>query len=541
MLQDRCIYCLYDQVVYEAGQKTVRCPACGNLLYIAEFKSEKLKLDEAEKARDQAIQALQTAEKEKQEADQRLFDALTALENVRTGQAQTQGQLDELLSGMTLSQENQQSVQTVLNGLTEGQLRADGKQNVITELLQETMKSGKNADQKLQLLEILCGKIVNAQGSIMDQLGMQTEICESIRRLDMDVGKREELIMEFARWNQSSHQEDIQRLSQIQHAASDLLGSQQRLSREIIELSEAQKRAVAGERSIDIYWRLILCHYGVEYLFSEAENRYVPTFYYPDTDQSPDRMTIWQDLLYQLEMDGGRPEYTERMTELKEILEAYRHIMLEETPYDVFISVKQSDDSGRFTLDGDKASELYDTLTGWNLKVFNSRRCMDRRAGHKYEPYILAALMSARVMIVVGTKGEYMESRWVKNEWQRFKWLEKNEPKINPGAQKRMLLCYLAGGMKPSEIPAGLNQAGHHRRRPDGKHPAGNPARGLSRQAPQAGSGGQPGPGAAADARPAGGQVLRQCDQELPAADRRRKIRRIDRTAHTGPVRRAAY
>ena len=39
----------------------------------------------------------------------------------------------------------------------------------------------------------LCGKIVNAQGSIMDQLGMQTEISESIRRLDMDIGKREEL------------------------------------------------------------------------------------------------------------------------------------------------------------------------------------------------------------------------------------------------------------------------------------------------------------------------------------------------------------
>lgn len=504
MLQDRCIYCLYDQVPYDAGQKTVRCPACGNLLYIADFKSERLKLDEVQKERDQAKQALEAAEQEKQQADERLFSTLEKLESIEAAQEQGQTDLNTLLSGMEISQENQQAMKALLEGLAADNRQAEVERDVITALLQETMKSQGSADQKLQLLQILCGKIVNAQGSILDQLNLQTEISETLRGMRLEIGEREQLIMEFTRWNQSSHQEDIKRLSQIQEAAGELLSAQQQMGRQISSLTatverkeeelkqfhqqwqeseqrkkeelyrqatndqldkkflEAEKKynqvLVAGEDSIDIYWRLVLCHYGVEYLYSEAESRFVPTFYYPDIGQAPEEMTIWKNLLRKVEESGNKAEYSQRITELKEILEAYRHIHLEEDkPYDVFISVKQSDAQGHYTPDSDRASDLYDTLTGWGLKVFNSRRCMDKHAGIKYEPYILAALMTAKAMIVVGTTKEYMEARWVKNEWQRYSWLEKNERKINPNAQRRLLLCYLAGGMEARDIPAGLN------------------------------------------------------------------------------------
>ena len=504
MPQERCIYCLYDQVPYEAGQKTVHCPACGNLLYIADFKSEKLKLDAVKKERDQAKQALETAQTEKQQADQRLFFALKKLENIETAQQEGEIDLNALLSGMEISRENQQAMESLLRGLVESNQQAEGQRDVITALLQETMKSQGSADQKLQLLEILCGKIVNAQGSILDQMGLQTEIVETLRGMRLEIGEREQLIMEFTRWNQSSHQEDIKRLSQVQDAAEQLLSSQQQMGRQISSLTETAERKekelqqfhqqwqeseqrkkeelyrqatndqldkkfleaekkynqvlVAGEKSIDIYWRLVLCHYGVEYLYSEAENRYVPTFYYPDIEHAPEEMSIWKNLLQMIEGSDNKAEYSERITELKEILEAYRHIHLEEDkPYDVFISVKQSDAHGHYTPDSDRASDLYDTLTGWGLKVFNSRRCMDKHAGIRYEPYILAALMTAKVMIVVGTTKEYMEARWVKNEWQRYSWLEKNEKKITPSAPRRLLLCYLAGGMEARDIPAGLN------------------------------------------------------------------------------------
>ena len=45
-----------------------------------------------------------------------------------------------------------------------------------------------------------------------------------------------------------------------------------------------------------------------------------------------------------------------------------------------------------------------------------------------YEPYIFAALKSARAMAVIGTKAEYFTSVWVKNEWGRFLKLMKKDP-----------------------------------------------------------------------------------------------------------------
>ena len=504
MPQERCIYCLYDKVPYDAGQSTVRCPACGNLLYIADFKGEKLKLDLARKERDQAKQALEEAQKEKRQAEERLFAALDRLESIDAAQGEQKDALSGLMSGLAFTKENQRDMETLLHGLAEGQQAAGGQRDVIAALLRETMKSQATAEQKLQLLQMLCGKIVNAQGSILTQLGLLTDVSETLKSMDMRLSQREQLIMDFTRWFQDTHEEDIGRLNQIRDASGRLLSAQQAADEKIVSLMAASERKeaelkqfygqwqaseqskmeeayrqatddlldkkfqeaeqkfkqvlVAGERSVDIYWRLILCHYGVEYQFSEAEGRYVPTFYYPDIAHSPEEMTIWKNFERKIEEAGNKEEYRERAEELKEILEAYRYIHLEEDkPYDVFISVKQSDAQGHYTPDSDKGSDLYDALTGWGYKVFNSRRCMDRHAGIKYEPYILAALMSARVMIVVGTNRDNMEARWVKNEWQRFQWLEQNERKLNPSAPSRLLLCYIAGNMRPRDIPAGLN------------------------------------------------------------------------------------
>nr|MCR5844635.1 toll/interleukin-1 receptor domain-containing protein [Oscillospiraceae bacterium] len=124
--------------------------------------------------------------------------------------------------------------------------------------------------------------------------------------------------------------------------------------------------------------------------------------------------------------------------------------------YDVFISVKQTDKTeGKThpTEDYRVGLELYDHLTSLGLKVFNSEKTKGP-AGKEWEPYILAALMSARVMIVVGTCPKYMESQWVKNEWTRFQWLQKYE---RDEKKERVLFCYLSGGMKAEQIPKALN------------------------------------------------------------------------------------
>lgn len=124
--------------------------------------------------------------------------------------------------------------------------------------------------------------------------------------------------------------------------------------------------------------------------------------------------------------------------------------------YDVFISVKQSY-NGRHTIDSDIASDLYDHLTGLGLRVFNSRRSKrDIPLGRECEPYIISALLSSRVLIVVGTTAEFMNAQWVRNEWSRFQWLIRKEEK-QYGRSERELFCYLGRGMSPHDIPRGLS------------------------------------------------------------------------------------
>ena len=53
-------------------------------------------------------------------------------------------------------------------------------------------------------------------------------------------------------------------------------------------------------------------------------------------------------------------------------------------------------------------------------RVFFSRITLEDKLGQEYEPYIFAALNSAKVMLAFGTCYDYYNAVWVKNEWSRF-------------------------------------------------------------------------------------------------------------------------
>ena len=95
-------------------------------------------------------------------------------------------------------------------------------------------------------------------------------------------------------------------------------------------------------------------------------------------------------------------------------------ISLREKPYDIFISYKESDNQGRRTYDSLFAQDIYQQLTQVGYKVFYSRVSLEDKTGLEYEPYIFAALSSAKVMLVIGTNSENINAPWVKNEWSRF-------------------------------------------------------------------------------------------------------------------------
>ena len=86
--------------------------------------------------------------------------------------------------------------------------------------------------------------------------------------------------------------------------------------------------------------------------------------------------------------------------------------------YQVFISYKHTTlDGTGVTRDYTIASELHSALIRAGVKTFFSEK--DLSTGD-YINEIYRALDEARIMIVVGTRPEYVDSEWVREEWSTF-------------------------------------------------------------------------------------------------------------------------
>ena len=70
-----------------------------------------------------------------------------------------------------------------------------------------------------------------------------------------------------------------------------------------------------------------------------------------------------------------------------------------EKPYDVFICYKETDEKGERTIDSVLAYDIYEALTAKGMNVFFARVTLEDKLGRQYEPYIFAALNSAKVML----------------------------------------------------------------------------------------------------------------------------------------------
>ena len=112
---------------------------------------------------------------------------------------------------------------------------------------------------------------------------------------------------------------------------------------------------------------------------------------------------------------------------------------------EALICYKETDANGRRTPDSVLANDMYHQLTKEGFKVFFSRITLEDKIGTAYEPYIFAALNSAKVMVVLGTKPEYFKAVWVKNEWSRYLAL------IRAGADKTLVPAYR--DMDPYDLP----------------------------------------------------------------------------------------
>ena len=184
----------------------------------------------------------------------------------------------------------------------------------------------------------------------------------------------------------------------------------------------------------EAYWGLVLCKYGIEYVDDPATGKKIPTCHRSSFD------SILEDSDFDQAQENAdvvaRKQYREEAKQIEELRKGIVAVSANEQPYDIFICYKETDENGERTLDSVLAQDIYDALTAKSYRVFFSRITLEDKLGLEYEPYIFAALNSAKIMLAVGTDYEYYNAVWVKNEWSRYlKLMAKDK-------DKHLIPCY---------------------------------------------------------------------------------------------------
>ena len=443
--------CCGNLIYYSEEQRLVKCLSCGNTMKIVDFLNEQHRIEEQIAEGKAAKAALQEAEQQKQKAQEALSETIQKLDDIQNGQ----GFLTDLMKNISAKQDTDEKKLAAINETAEILLE---NQNDLGKLISSLNEKISGSDQERKLIfDGLYDWVNNAHAEETEQLEAiisdNQKVLDELKNVNIRIDQISSGIADVS--------ENIRQLKDSDRRQQINLYRQAGMMQKERRFTEAEKYyrdvLIKGGEDPEIYWQLILCHYGIEYQ-KDDENKWIPTILNPDLDIIPSELSDWKRLLELAKDEGPEIEkhYQECFRPVDQTLYEYREYK-GKANYDVFISVKQTEfnnETGRknYTDDNRIGLELYDYLTSLGLKVFNSEKT---KPTGKWEPYILSALISARVMIVVGTCKEYMESQWVKNEWSRFQWLQKNEK--NRGEKGRFILCYLANGMKPQDIPKALN------------------------------------------------------------------------------------
>lgn len=218
-----------------------------------------------------------------------------------------------------------------------------------------------------------------------------------------------------------------------------------RLKNEFDKAAALYKQLIAEfPEEAEAYWGLCLCNWGIEYVDDPATGEKKPTCHRASFE------SLTKDENYLLAMEyadvTAQRVYHREAQEIDRLNDAILSVSRNEKPYDVFICYKEkTDENGMRTHDSVLAQDIYDALTANGLKVFFSRISLEDKLGRQYEPYIFAALNSAKVMLAIGTKYEYFQAAWVKNEWSRFLRLAAKD------RSKVLIPCFC--DMDPCDLP----------------------------------------------------------------------------------------
>ena len=239
----------------------------------------------------------------------------------------------------------------------------------------------------------------------------------------------------------------LPKVSDDQRAAAFNRGNHFRRAGEFDKALGVYERIVAeDDTDAEAHWCCALCRFGIEYVEDPATYEWLPTCHRASFDSFLEDV----DYLAALEYSDGitRRQYQKDAAKIAEVQRGILATSQNTEPYDVFISYKELDENGERTRDSVLAQDIYYQLTEQGRRVFFSRISLEDIPGTQYEPYIFAALNSAKVMIVVGTSAENLNAVWVKNEWSRFlAMMRKDKTKL-------LIPCYR--DMDPYDMPEQL-------------------------------------------------------------------------------------
>ena len=114
--------------------------------------------------------------------------------------------------------------------------------------------------------------------------------------------------------------------------------------------------------------------------------------------------------------------------------------------YDVFISYKSEDEA--------LARKVYDYLTQSGKEVFFAKQTLPQLGESEYRAAIFEALERSKHLVVVGSKPDYLKTKWVRKEWDTF------DNEITDGRKNGALVLLLADdivadkGQLPIELRA---------------------------------------------------------------------------------------
>ena len=208
-----------------------------------------------------------------------------------------------------------------------------------------------------------------------------------------------------------------------------------RMANEFDKAANVYESIIAEHDSeADAYWGLLLCKYGIEYVDDPATGDKIPTCHRVSFE------SIMEDADFENVMDNSdslsRTVYRDQAKQIEEIRKGIIEVSGKEQPYDIFICYKETNENGDRTVDSVIAQDVYEVLTDKGYRVFFSRITLEDKLGTEYEPYIFAALNSAKVMLVFGTSYDYYNAVWVKNEWSRYISLMAKDK------EKHLIPCY---------------------------------------------------------------------------------------------------